>query len=112
MKQTILVIGGAGYIGSHTAHYLHQQGYRVIVLDALLHGQTFNHSWATFIYGNYGDPQLLSSIFEQYTIDAVMHFAAHIEVGQSVTQPLKFYTNNVSNTITLLEIMRTHACAK
>ncbi len=110
MKQTILIIGGAGYIGSHTAYHLHKQGYTVIVLDALLHGQTFAHAWATFIYGNYGDAQLLHSIFEQYSIDAVMHFAAHIEVGESVKQPLKFYANNVANTITLLEVMQVHGC--
>jgi len=108
MKKTILVTGGAGYIGSHTAFLLAQQGYTVIVLDLLLHDQTFNHPWATFIKGNCGDPTLLDKIFTQYPIDTVMHFAAHIEVGESVKNPLKYYQNNVTNTLNLLESMNTH----
>lgn len=110
MKQTILVTGGAGYIGSHTALLLAQQRYNVIILDALLHNQTFNHAWATFIKGNCGDKQLLNEIFTQNNISAVMHFAANIEVGESVQHPLKFYDNNVSNTIKLLEVMRVRGC--
>ncbi len=108
MKQTILVTGGAGYIGSHTAFLLAQQGHTVIVLDLLLHDQAFNHSWATFIKGNCGDHILLNKIFTQYPIDTVMHFAAYIEVGESVKNPLKYYQNNVTNTLNLLESMLTH----
>ena len=107
-KQTILVTGGAGYIGSHTAFLLAQQGYRVIVLDLLAHDQTFTHPWATFIKGNCGDRALLEKIFTQYAIDTVMHFAAHIEVGESVTNPLKYYQNNVATTFNLLESMLAH----
>jgi len=110
MKQTILVTGGAGYIGSHTALLLVQQGYSVIVLDALVHNQTFNHPWTTFIQGDCGDQTLLNQIFTTYNIAAIMHFAANIEVGESVKDPLKFYHNNVSNTVTLLQTMRTHDC--
>jgi UDP-glucose 4-epimerase len=109
MKQTVLVIGGAGYIGSHTAYLLSQQ-YTVIVLDTLVHGQSFTHPWATFIHGDYGDRVLLEQLFSRYQITYVMHFAAYIEVGQSVTEPLRFYHNNVANTITLLHTMRTHNC--
>lgn len=108
MKQTILVTGGAGYIGSHTAFLLAQQGHTVIVLDLLLHDQTFNYPWATFIKGNCGDRTLLDKIFTQYPIDSVMHFAAHIEVGESVKNPLKYYQNNVANTLNLLESMLAH----
>ena len=109
MKQTVLVIGGAGYIGSHTAYLLSMQ-YHVIVLDALLHGQTFPHAWATLVRGDYGDEVLLARLFTQYHIDAVMHFAGHIEVGESVCNPLAYYQNNVANTITLLRVMRTYNC--
>lgn len=110
MKQTILVTGGAGYIGSHTALLLAQQQYNVIILDALLHNQTFNHTWATFIQGNFGDKKILNHIFTHHNIAAVMHFAANIEVSESVKNPLKFYHNNVSNTINMLEAMYMHGC--
>jgi UDP-glucose 4-epimerase len=108
MKQTILVTGGAGYIGSHTAFLLAQQGYNVIILDTLVHDQIFTHTWATFIKGNCGDRALLEKIFTQYSINTVMHFAAYIEVGESVTNPLKYYQNNVTNTLNLLESMLAH----
>lgn len=108
MKQTILITGGAGYIGSHTAFLLAQHGYTIIVLDLLLHNQIFNYPWATFIKGDYGDHTLLKKIFTQYAIDAVIHCAAHIEVGESVTNPLKYYHNNVTNTLNLLESMLVH----
>src|SRR5262245_22701596 len=108
MKQTILVTGGAGYIGSHTAFLLAQQGYTVIVLDLLVHNQTFDHPWATFIKGNCGDHALLDQIFTQYPVDAVMHFAAYIAVEDSVKNPLKYYQNNVANTLNLLESMLKH----
>jgi len=109
MKYTVLVIGGAGYIGSHTA-YLISQHYRVIVLDALLHHQTFSHPWALFIQADYGDRAALEKVFMQYRIDAVMHFAGYIEVGESVRNPLAYYHNNVANTITLLQVMRMYQC--
>jgi UDP-glucose 4-epimerase len=109
MQKTVLIIGGAGYIGSHTA-YLASQHYRVIVLDALVHHQTFTHPWALFVRGDYGDRAVLESIFTQHHIDAVMHFAGYIEVGDSVRNPLAYYHNNVANTITLLQVMRAYEC--
>lgn len=108
MPQTILVIGGAGYIGSHTAYLLAQNNYNVIILDSFVHKQYFNPSWANITRGNFGDAEFLKKIFSEYTIDAVMHFAACIEVGQSVKDPLSFYKNNVSNTVQLLEVMLEH----
>ncbi len=105
MQKTILVTGGAGYIGSHVALLLVQKGYRVVVLDLLLHGQTFDHNWATFIKGDCGDAQLLKKLFKNYPIHAVVHCAALIEVGKSVKNPLSFYHNNVGNTIILLKTM-------
>jgi len=109
---TILVTGGAGYIGSHTAFLLAQKGYRVIVLDLLLHGQTFNHEWAHFIHGDVGNQKTVEDIFTHYTIDAVMHFAAHISVGDSVKAPLTYYENNVINTTRLLRTMLNHNIKK
>lgn len=108
MKKTILITGGAGYIGSHTAYLMATQGYEVIILDALLHGQSFNHPWATLIQKDCADRQTLNNIFSTHKIDAVMHFAAFIEVGKSVREPLSFYENNVSKTIALLQSMIEH----
>jgi UDP-glucose 4-epimerase len=111
-KQTILLTGGAGYIGSHTAYLLAQKGYDVVILDSLVHGQSFKHSWATLIKGDCADANLLHQIFSSYTIAAVMHFAAFIDVGESVRSPLAFYDNNVAKTLRLLEVMRTHNIAR
>ena len=104
--NTILVTGGAGYIGSVTAWQLAQKGYNVIVLDLLIHNQTFNYPWATFIHGDYGDAILLEHIFTTYNITAVMHFGAFIEVGASVKNPALYYHNNVFKTDMLLNAMR------
>jgi UDP-glucose 4-epimerase len=106
MHKTIFITGGAGYIGSHTAYALAQQHNRVIILDAFMHNQIFNPPWATIIKGNLSNNSLLKKIFTDYAIDAVMHFAANIEVGESVKSPLQFYENNVCNTITLLQTMK------
>jgi len=102
----ILVVGGAGYIGSHTVKELLDENFEVLVLDNL---STGHHSAvdprAEFIEGNLGDADLLSEIFTEKSIDAVMHFAANSLVGESVVNPLKYYQNNVSATITLLGSM-------
>jgi UDP-glucose 4-epimerase len=108
MQPTILVTGGAGYIGSHTAYLLAQQGYQVIIIDSFIHNQYFNPRWATVIKSDFADTVALEKIFTTYNIHAVMHFAAYIEVGESVKNPLKFYENNVSKTITLLQKMLEH----
>lgn len=109
MRHTILVTGGAGYIGAHTSFLLAQAGYTVIILDLFLHNQSYNHPYTTVIKGDYGDKKLLSFLFSSYQVTAVMHFASLIEVGQSVHAPLDYYKNNVANTITLLESMHEHA---
>lgn len=106
MRQTLLITGGAGYIGSHTAYLLYTLGYNVIILDTFVHKQPFPHTWATIIRGDCGDAKILQRIFSTYTIDAVMHFAAFIEVGQSVKEPGRYYHNNVVATLTLLDVMR------
>lgn len=104
-NQTILIVGGAGYIGSHTSWLLHQQGYSIIVLDKLIHNQPFNQPWARLIKSDFSNKHVLKKIFTEYTIDCVMHFAAFIEVGESVKKPKDFYQNNVIKTLTLLNVM-------
>ncbi|MFH1253949.1 MAG: UDP-glucose 4-epimerase GalE [bacterium] len=111
-KKAVLVVGGAGYIGSHTCWLLHQQGYDVIILDALLHQQKFTPSWAKLIKGDFADQKILKDIFTNYKIDTVMHFAAFIEVGESVKKPKDFYNNNVTKTLTLLDTMLEHNVKK
>ncbi len=112
MQKTILVTGGAGYIGSHTAYQLVQQGYQVIVLDNFLHKQTVAMPWATVIRADFADREILVHIFTSYQIEAVMHFAAFIEVGESVKFPQKFYDNNVTKTLVLLDMMLAYQVKK
>lgn len=100
----ILVTGGAGYIGSHTAHQLVAAGHSVVVLDNLHSG----HEWAVpkqavFIRGDVCDSPLVRSIFRDKRIEAVVHFAAYLEVSESVAHPLKYYRNNVAATMSLVE---------
>lgn len=109
-RQTILVVGGAGYIGSHQVDYLLQLGHQVIVLDNLIQGhKQAVSSRAKLIVGDMGDANLLKDIFSQYPIDAVMHFAAFSLVGESMENPSAYYQNNVSKTLCLLDAMRTAA---
>ncbi|MFH1643892.1 MAG: UDP-glucose 4-epimerase GalE [bacterium] len=104
-KKAILVLGGAGYIGSHSSYLLSQLGYEVIIVDKLLHGQTFNHSWAKLIKTDFANEEILNIIFDKFEIEAVMHFAALIEVGESVKRPADFYENNVIKTLKFLNLM-------
>lgn len=101
----ILVIGGAGYIGSYMCKYLAKNGYHPIVLDNLVNGHREAVRWGPFYLGFMSDPKLLDRIFSEYRIAAVMHFAALCYVGESVTEPGKYYRNNVAATIALLEMM-------
>ncbi len=106
--MTILVTGGAGYIGSHSVLSLQQAGYEVIVLDNLVYGHqdlVEEVLGAKLIVGDTSDRHLLQQVFADHKIDAVMHFAAYAYVGESVTQPAKYYRNNVLGTLTLLEAM-------
>jgi UDP-glucose 4-epimerase len=101
--KTILVTGGAGYIGSHTVRQLTEAGERVIVLDNLSTGFRQAVLGAELIVGNTGDPALVDRILGEQNVDTVMHFAAHTVVPESVENPLKYYANNTCSTRTLLE---------
>ena len=103
--KNILVIGGAGYIGSHMCKYLANNGYNPIVLDNLVYGHRQAVKWGPFIEGSIGDSGLIRRVFSEYQIEAVMHFAAFCYVGESVTDPGKYYRNNVADTLNLLEAM-------
>ncbi|AKS39578.1 UDP-galactose-4-epimerase [Anoxybacillus gonensis] len=101
----ILVVGGAGYIGSHVVKQLVETN-SVVVLDNLSTGHRYLvDKRAVFVHGDLGDRATLVRIFEKYPIDAVMHFAANSLVGESVVEPMKYYKNNVAATLTLLETM-------
>lgn len=113
MKQSILVTGGAGYIGSHTTLALLEAGYEVVVLDNLANSsleslrrvERICGTAATFIEGDIRDRELLDSIFTRHSIQAVLHFAGLKAVGESVQQPLAYYENNVSGSVVLLQAM-------
>jgi len=102
----ILVTGGAGYIGGHAVKELSAQGHAVLVFDNLSNGHHEFIKWGTFVEGDLADVQKLRELFSSYPIKAVMHFAGYAYVGESVTDPAKYYRNNVVNTLNLLEVMR------
>ncbi|MDM9382121.1 UDP-glucose 4-epimerase GalE [Chlorogloeopsis sp. ULAP01] len=107
-KPTILVTGGAGYIGSHTVLALKRAGYEVVILDNLVYGHRDLVEKALdveLIVGDTGDRTLLDNLFQSHEIAAVMHFSAYAYVGESVVDPAKYYRNNVVGTLTLLEAM-------
>jgi len=107
--MNILVTGGAGYVGSHTVRALVEAEHEVVVLDNLSGGHAAAVSpKAKLVVGEIGDETLLDDVFSQKPFDAVMHFAAYIEVGESVVDPLKFYDNNIGNSVRLLRAMQRH----
>jgi UDP-glucose 4-epimerase len=107
-KPAILVIGGAGYIGSHMVLDLIRAGYPVITLDNLSRGHRDLVAGGDFVEGDLGNPADLDRVFTRYPVKAVMHFAAWSLVGESVEKPLAYWRNNVANTLTLLESMQRH----
>ena len=108
IKPAILVIGGAGYIGSHMVLDLIRAGYPVITLDNLSRGHRDSVAGGDFVEGDLGNPTDLDRVFTRYPVKAVMHFAAWSLVGESVEKPLAYWRNNVANTLTLLESMQRH----
>jgi UDP-glucose-4-epimerase GalE len=102
----VLVTGGAGYIGSQTAKALASAGHESVVLDNLVTGHREAVKWGPFIEGDVGDKELLAKIFTEHRIEAVIHFAASLLVGESVKNPQKYFWNNVVNTLSLLDEMK------
>lgn len=107
--MTILVLGGAGYIGSHTVYELIDNGYDVVIADNLETGyKAAVHPKARFYQGDIRSREFIDSVFDQEKIDGVIHFAANSLVGESMTKPLKYYDNNMCGTKVLLESMVAH----
>jgi len=104
----VLVVGGAGYIGSHMVKLLSQRGCEVTVLDNLSGGYRDAVLAGRFVLGDLGDADLLEALFQSERFDGVMHFASHIQVGESVREPAKYYRNNVFKTQHLLDTMVSH----
>jgi UDP-glucose 4-epimerase len=104
----VLVVGGAGYIGSHMLAALLDAGYAVVTLDDLSRGHRELVPGGAFVQGNCGDAAALDRLFGEQRIDAVMHFAAFALVGESVERPLEYYRNNVAATAVLLDRMLAH----
>ena len=109
----ILVMGGAGYIGSHTVKHMLNKGYEVVVADNLIYGhKEAVDERAKFVHADLLDTLSLHNLFENHQIEAVIHFAAFAYVGESVTEPEKYYYNNVMGTVNLLHAMLAHNVKK
>jgi UDP-glucose 4-epimerase len=104
-KMSVLIVGGAGYIGSHVNMYLNSVGYDTVVVDNLCRGHVESVQWGEFLQGDIGDVAFMDRVFQTHRIEAVMHFAAFAYVGESVTLPGAYYENNVVKTMALLNSM-------
>jgi len=105
--MNVLVVGGAGYIGSHCVRQLHSSGHQPVVVDNLVFGHAASLTPETpFIKADLGDRETMTAVLGDHSIDLVMHFAAFAYVGESVQNPLKYYLNNVAATLHLLDAMR------
>ncbi|MDD8014699.1 MAG: UDP-glucose 4-epimerase GalE [Acidobacteriota bacterium] len=103
--MTVLVVGGAGYIGSHTVKLLGREGFRAIVFDNFSSGRRELARGREVITGDLADKASLRAVFEDYQIDSVLHFASLIQVGESYRDPRKYYVQNLVNSLNLLEAM-------
>jgi UDP-glucose 4-epimerase len=112
MMDAILVTGGAGYIGSHTVRMLAAQQRKIVVLDNLVYGhrEAIVDDSVELVVGSIGDKELLRELFKRHSFSAVIHFAAFAYVGESVTDPLKYYRNNTAEPLALLEVMQEFGC--
>ena len=104
-KVNVLVVGGAGYIGSHMVKELIEAGFDVTTLDNLSTGHRQSVTGGTFVHGDLSDQKLLDKIFSDKPVDAVMHFAAYSLVGDSVKNPIAYYRYNFNGTLSLVEAM-------
>ena len=108
VKKNILVVGGAGYIGSHMVKMLFDNGHHVVTLDNLSGGHRDAVLGGEFVLGDLAEPDQLDALFRHHSFDSVMHFASYIQVGESVREPQKYYQNNVVNSLNLLNAMVAH----
>ena len=104
----MLVVGGAGYIGSHMVKMLLERGHDVVVLDNLSTGYREAVLGGTFVEADLADSMRLDALFAEHRFDGVMHFASFIQIGESTRDPAKYYRNNFGNTLNLLDAMRRH----
>jgi len=111
MKK-VIVTGGAGFVGAHTAKILAARGFEPIVFDSLENGFQKNVKWGPFFKGNLLDPESLKECFSKYQPAAVFHFAAYALVGESVENPERYTNNNVTGTLNLLHAMKDAGCSK
>ena len=121
-QSCILVTGGCGFIGSHTVVCLLERGYEVVVVDDLSNSsevvldridQIVGEDAAerlTFVRADVADKDALGAVFDEFDVDAVIHFAGFKAVGESVQRPIEYYTNNIGNTLALVDVMRNHDC--
>ena len=103
--MAILVTGGLGYVGCHAVKLLVDRGEQVVSLDNLVYGHREAACGSEMVIGDIGDRELLREVFSTHKIDAVMHFAAFAAVGESVADPRKYYINNISNSLAMLDVM-------
>lgn len=112
MKKLLFIIGGAGYIGSHMVKYASESGYKVITLDNLSTGHRDAVKYGEFEFCELTDSEKLNTLFQKYCPDAVVHFGGVSIVNESIDNPLKYYLNNVSGTLNLLDSMVKNGCLK
>jgi UDP-glucose-4-epimerase GalE len=104
-RRSVLVTGGAGYIGSHAAKALSRAGYHVVVFDNLVAGHRQAVRYGDFVQGDIADPAAVAAVLKRHHCFAVMHFAAFLDVGESVREPLHYYRNNLGGALSVLEAM-------
>ena len=103
--MSVLIVGGAGYIGSQTAKAVAAAGMEPVVFDNLVYGHEWAVKWGPLVRGDLADRALLVDVMKRHQVDAVIHFAAYAYVGESVTNPRKYFGNNVAGTMSLLDAM-------
>src|SRR6185312_15711881 len=104
-SRHVLVTGGAGYIGSHTAKALASAGYLPVVIDDLSTGNEWAVRWGPLLEGNAGDRSLVQRTIERFRIQAAIHLAASAYVGESMRDPRKYFSNNVTNSLSLFNTL-------
>jgi UDP-arabinose 4-epimerase len=105
IAMSVLIVGGAGYIGSQTAKRVARAGLSPVVLDNLVYGHPWAVKWGPFVEGDLADSALVARVLREHEVTSVIHFAAYAYVGESVANPRKYFRNNVVNTLNLLDAM-------